>query len=377
MRLIQHHLPRPRHVEIHRIAVNAPPAEAWEAARHFEGATIPWVRFLFDLRTLPDRLRGLDVPLSKDSGLGVDDIASHGHGFMLLDERPGEEVVVGAVGQFWHMNIPFKDVPPDEFVRFAEPGWGKVAWCIRVEPRGTGSWVTLELRVTATDDTSWRKQTAYFRLIGPFSHLIRTSAMAHLEAQLGKAILPADDNRPLSGDEILPDAPFVLTHGIDIEAPPSLVWPWLMQLGCDRGGWYSIDSLDHGGVPSVSELRAEWTERGAGDTVHATPALDGGYTVRDVQREKCLVLGAETDRMGGLVRTSWSFVLEPIGPDATRLITRVRGTGTPPWSAWLQGAVLFPPVHALMQRAQLKNLKALAEEVAWERVMQHDDVAHV
>lgn len=333
------------------------------------------MRFLFDLRTLPDRLRGLDVPLSKDSGLGVDDIASHGHGFMLLDERPGEEVVVGAVGQFWHLNIPFKDVPPHEFARFAEPGWGKVAWCIRVEPRDAGSWVTLELRVTATDDTSWRKQTAYFRLIGPFSHLIRTSAMAHLEAQLGKAILPADDDRLLPGDDVLPDAPYVLTHAIDIEAPPSLVWPWLMQLGCDRGGWYSIDALDHGGAPSVTELRAEWTERGVGDTVHATPALDGGYTVRDVQRGKCLVLGAETDRMGGHVRTSWSFVLEPIGPDATRLITRVRGIGTPPWSAWLQGAVLFPPVHALMQRAQLKNLKALVEEVACERVVQQEHVA--
>ncbi|MCW5899528.1 MAG: SRPBCC family protein [Flavobacteriales bacterium] len=376
MRLIQHHLPRPRHVEIHRIAVNAPPAEAWEVARHFDGATIPWVRFLFDLRTLPDRLRGVDVPLSKDSGLGVDDIASHGHGFMLLDEHSGEEVVVGAVGQFWHLNIPFRDVPPHEFARFAEPGWGKVAWCIRVEPRGTGSWVTLELRVTATDDTSWRKQTAYFRLIGPFSHLIRSSAMAHLEAQLGKAIQPADDDRPLPGDGILPDAPYVLTHGIDIEAPPSMVWPWLMQLGCDRGGWYSIDALDHGGVPSVQELRAEWTERRVGDTVHATPALNGGYTVLDVDRERCLVLGAETDRMGGHIRTSWSFVLEPIGGDATRLITRVRGMGTPPWSAWLQGAVLFPPVHALMQRAQLKNLKALAEEGARERVMQHDDVAH-
>lgn len=323
------------------------------------------MRFLFDLRTLPDRLRGLDVPLAKDSGLGVDDIASHGHGFMLLDERPGEEVVVGAIGQFWHLNIPFKDVPPPAFGRFAEPGWGKVAWCIRVEPREAGSWVTLELRVTATDDTSWRKQTAYFRLIGPFSHLIRSSGMAHLEAQLGKATSPSDDDRSLTGDEILPDAPYVLTRGIDIEAPPSPVWPWLMQLGCDRGGWYSIDALDHGGEPSVEELRPEWTERHVGDTVHATPALDGGYTVWDIQREHSLVLGAETDRMGGHVRTTWSFVLDPIGSDASRLITRVRGTGTPPWSAWLQGAALFPPVHALMQRAQLKHLKELAEASAW------------
>ncbi|MBK8341658.1 MAG: SRPBCC family protein, partial [Flavobacteriales bacterium] len=158
-----------------------------------------------------------------------------------------------------------------------------------------------------------------------------------------------------------------LTHAIDIEAPPALVWPWLMQLGCDRGGWYSIDALDHGGEPSVAELRTDWSERRVGDTVHATPALDGGYTVREVEPQRCLVLGAEAERMGVHIRTSWSFVLEPIGSDATHLVTRVRGIGEPPWSAWLQGAVIFPPIHALMQRAQLKNLKELAEELACAR----------
>lgn len=100
MRLIQHFLPRPRQTEIHRIAVKASPKEAWEAARYFDGATIPWVRFLFDLRTLPHRLRGIDVLFTKDSGLGVDDIASHGRGFILLAETPGEEAALGAVRQF-------------------------------------------------------------------------------------------------------------------------------------------------------------------------------------------------------------------------------------------------------------------------------------
>jgi len=89
--------------------------------------------------------------------------------------------------------------------------------------------------------------------------------------------------------------------------------------------------------------------------------------VREVEPQRCLVLSAETERMGGHIRTSWSFVLEPIGTDATHLVTLVRGIGDPPWSAWLQGAVIFPPVHALMQRAQLKNLKKLAEELAWKR----------
>lgn len=146
-----------------------------------------------------------------------------------------------------------------------------------------------------------------------------------------------------------------------------MVWPWLMQLGCDRGGWYSIDALDHGGEPSVPVLHEGWTDRRIGDVVDATPALNGGYRVLDVQRGRCLVLEAETDRLGGHIRTTWSFVLEPIGPDATRLITRVRGIGEPAWSAWLQGAAIFPPVHAVMQRAQLTSVKRLAESLAWQR----------
>jgi hypothetical protein len=361
MRLIQHHLPKPRHTEIHRIAVQAPPDKAWTFARHFDGSTIPWVRFLFDLRTLPDRWNGKPFISAAESGLGVDEIVSHDHGFMLLEERPGEEVVVGAVGQFWHLNIPFKDVAPASFAGFDEPGWGQVVWCIRVEPREGGSWITLELRVTATDDTSWRKQTNYFRVIGPFSHLIRTSLMAHLEARLGKITEAADADRPLAGDNIIPNAPYALTHSTVIEAPPALVWPWLMQLGCDRGGWYSIDALDNGGKTSVPELRPEWDDRRPGDKLAATPAQDGFFPVVEVQREQCFILGSQVDRLGAHLRMSWAYVLEPIGNDATRLITRVRALGDPAWSAWLQGAVIFPPLHALMQRAQLKNLKRLAE----------------
>lgn len=60
---------------------------------------------------MPERWSG-KTPSAADSGLGVDAIVSHGRGFMLLDERPMEEVVVGAVGQFRHVNIPFKDVKP-------------------------------------------------------------------------------------------------------------------------------------------------------------------------------------------------------------------------------------------------------------------------
>jgi hypothetical protein len=154
MRLIQRHLPNPMHTEVHRITVHAAPAAAWQAARHFDLGEIPWVRWLFGLRTLPERMHGGAVK-PMDRSLGIDQIVSARPGFMLLEEQPGREVVVGAIGAFWRTKIPFVDVEPEDFVDFQGPGWAKVAWSIRVEPFGTGSVITLELRTTATDRETW------------------------------------------------------------------------------------------------------------------------------------------------------------------------------------------------------------------------------
>jgi hypothetical protein len=82
---------------------------------------------------------------------------------------------------------------------------------------------------------------------------------------------------------------------------------------------------------------------------------------------RLFVLGGTAERLGGRLDMAWSFVLEPLGEDATRLVTRVRVRGTPRWSEWLQGAVVFPPIHAVMQHAQLANLKRLAEREALAR----------
>jgi hypothetical protein len=367
MRAIQRHLPKPRHLEIHRITVAAPPDAAWPVARHVDGSQIPWIRFIFDLRELPSKLLGIRPPSERDRRLGVDQVIDNGKGFFLLEEVPGVEVVIGAVGQFWHLEIPFAQVSPRDFASFAEPGWGKLAWAIRVEPFGSGSAIVFELRTSATDEASWHQLDRYFHAIGVASHLIRSSVMGHLEAQLHPLARSEDKHRSLPGDEHVPGARYAFTHAIDIEAPPDLIWPWLMQLGCDRAGWYSIDALDHGGSPSIEQLVPEWASRSVGDQLAATPKGDGHYSVLAVEPQHDFVIGGETDRMGGHVQMSWAFVLEPLGSDATHLVTRVRASITPDWSAWLQGGIFFPAAHALMQHTQLSNLKRLAERMALAR----------
>ncbi|HJW29846.1 MAG TPA: hypothetical protein VJ508_11475, partial [Saprospiraceae bacterium] len=302
-----------------------------------------------------------------DRRLGVDEVADHLNGFMILDENHGREVVVGAIGQFWHLKIPFNPIPADRFASYHTPGWGKVAWAITVEPYLEGSTISFELRTTATDEDSWKKLSQYFKLIGFASHLIRESVMHHLEAQLKKMKFAHDDETHFPADGLIPEASHTITFHKNIEAPPSLVWSYLMQLGCDRAGWYSIDLLDHDGRPSIDHIVSDWPPRQEGDKLAATPAMNSFYEVYKVKKEKWLVIGGETQRLGGPFKMTWSFILTPMGSDATHLVSRARMIASPKWAEWVMGNLVYPPLHWLMSKAQLNTIKQLAERDAQAR----------
>jgi len=359
MKAIQNFLPNPRHTEVHRIFVNANPEAAWEAARHFDMAEVPWIRMLFEIRTLPELLRHTG-PKEK-MHLGVDAITQSETGFEILHELPGRIVVVGSIGQFWHLNIPFQRVDPGAFAEFNTSGFGKIAWSIEVEPFGSGSTIAIELRTTATDDVSWKKLSRYYAVIGKGSRLIRSRVMKSLEAKLGKMKFTSREKLTMPGDERLPGTPYQITMTRRIEAPTRLVWRYLMQLGCDRAGWYSIDALDHGGKKSFDHIVEDWIDRKPGDHLSATPALDSFFEVYSLEREKSFVIGGEQKKPKEVFRMTWAFLLQPIGENATRLLTRVRMEATPPWKAWLMAKVIYPPVHGLMEYVQLNTIKELAE----------------
>lgn len=357
-------MPSPRHAETIRIFVKANPETTWETVRHFDMATVPWVRALFRLRTLTDILHSEGHNVSRHASIGVDQIAENNKGFKILSEKPGNEVVVGAIGKFWHLNIPFMEIAPENFSVYQEPGWGQVAWALNVDPYLGGSTVSIEVRITATDRKSWRRLWRYYQLIGPFSYQIRCSMMKHLQHELGKADLPDDRLIELPGDDIIPGALFSETDHINIEAPADIVWHYLMQLGCDRAGWYSIDLLDHGGVPSTDHLVAGWDTRKPGDRLAATPKLDSFFEVYKVAIKDHFVIGGHGERFGGPFIVTWAFVLEPITAYATRLIVRTRMTALPKWAEWFMGNIIYPPVHGLMETVQLRTIKRYAEQTA-------------
>lgn len=362
-------LPEPDRLELDHVDVAAEATDVWEVVRHGDLARSPLIRALFAVRTLPSRLRGV---ASESATMRIDDIVDPSKpGFRLLGEAE-REVIVGAIGKVWKLDIPFLEIPSGEaFAAFDEPDFTKVAWAVRVRSRGEHqSRIELELRVASTDAASRRKFGRYFVVVGPASRFIRRSLLASLGRELGSPEA-AEDERELPGDDLITDAAAQLTHGIDIEAPPEAIWPWLVQMGCGRAGWYSYDRLDNAGVESAREIHPELQHIKVGDVLPATPDGEDGFEVLRVEAPRTLILGGlfDPDAKSQLAFTaprpkkfwhvSWAFVLEPLGPRETRLIVRARAAF--PGSGALHAAWIRP-VHHFMETAQLRHLKERVEK---------------
>ncbi|HEX6129610.1 MAG TPA: hypothetical protein VF071_11375 [Candidatus Limnocylindria bacterium] len=200
--------------------------------------------------------------------------------------------------------------------------------------------------------------------------------------------------RSLPGDEVMPVVRVQHTRATTIDAPPAAVWPWLVQLGFRRGGYYYPGWIDRlWGVAIRRRYRsAEWyTDESVanvnadriipelqdlriGDRIQDGP--DGYFEVREVIPERALVLytarhplsgrplNASDPRVAAYVECSWAFVLEPTGDDRTRILVRTRGDHTPGPLAGLTMLVLFEPADWLMQTIMLRGLRNRAEREA-------------
>ncbi len=160
--------------------------------------------------------------------------------------------------------------------------------------------------------------------------------------------------RALPGDELVVHPKVGWTLVATIDARPAEIWPWLVQMGCRRAGWYSYDGLDNGGLASADRIVPELQEVRVGDIFPMSRKSDDTFVVRMIEPERALVIG---DAAGGM---SWAFVLEPVDEHSTRLITRVRATfDSLPLELFFK--VFWHPTHFAMQRKQLLNLKRLVE----------------
>jgi hypothetical protein len=171
-----------------------------------------------------------------------------------------------------------------------------------------------------------------------------------------------DDERRavLPGDDLVPNPHYTLQHAVTIRAKPESVWPWLVQLGQDRGGFYSyawLERLVGDDIRNADRIHSEWQTLGTGDLVRATQrdylggafGTDLGWRVTRLEPGRVLVLGG------------WgAFVLQPVG-DETRLIVRTRGAGRPNVPLAPFGLLVFEPAHFIMERGMLLGIKHRVE----------------
>jgi hypothetical protein len=138
----------------------------------------------------------------------------------------------------------------------------------------------------------------------------------------------------LPGDKLIPSPRKIITHTITIKAASEIVWPWLVQLGASRAGWYSYDRIDNGGIPSAKKIIPELQCIEVGYIMPAVPGTKDAFIIQQILPGKALVLVAplqtaakEPDalrRMAGPLRVSWLLALETIEHKKTRLISRGR-----------------------------------------------------
>ena len=159
---------------------------------------------------------------------------------------------------------------------------------------------------------------------------------------------PEDEARELPGDDLLPEDGARILHAVTIDAPVEEVWPWLAQLGQDRGGFYSYEWLENLAgcrMRNADRIHPEWQHRELAEVVRLHPA--GGLRVTVF----------EPDRALGL--EGWgTFALVPLAPAQTRLIAR---GGVPRGAAAASYAVLMEIPHFLMERRMLLGIKQRAE----------------
>jgi len=176
--------------------------------------------------------------------------------------------------------------------------------------------------------------------------------------------------RSLPGDDFVPHATIAATHAITIRAPAGQIWPWLVQLGQGKGGFYSytwLQNLFGCQITNASEIVPGWQALDVGDPVPLHPQA-APLRVIAMNRGRSLVLGGVPDQRPETSearrtesRWSWTFVLDEHHANETRLIVRARSSSGQRWNDALLHYLIGEPIHFIMERGMLRGIKRRAE----------------
>ena len=175
----------------------------------------------------------------------------------------------------------------------------------------------------------------------------------------------------LAGDESVAGPGIASTRAIDIHAPAHVVWPWLVQMGWKRAGWYSYDMIDNGRTPSAEKIIPTLQSLHVGDLVPEGPEV--GWTVSALEPDHLLLLDTHGPMKGvdWVQRrdSSWLFLLTGIDAEHTRLLERSRTTLTMNHATLvgrllatrLLASLVLAPGDFVMARRHMLGIKRRAE----------------
>jgi proline iminopeptidase len=220
------------------------------------------------------------------------------------------------------------------------------------------------------------------------------SAVRRLSQRTG--VTDAEAYGALPGDDVIPHPMVEWTRGVTVQAGPERIWPWLVQMGYGRAGWYTPAWVDRVIEPSLFQLKTpsprspdrllpEFQSLAVGDVIADGPEYRSYWRVLAVEPQQAIVYRSirhpwrphpfdpsdpaalhrveEQLIAGGVyLDCTWTFVLRPVAADKTRLLVRTRGNYAP----WLLGLAvralgLYDATYGVaMLRAIGRRAEALA-----------------
>ena len=184
-------------------------------------------------------------------------------------------------------------------------------------------------------------------------------------------------SRPLPGDDLVADPLYTTTHAVTVRAPADAVWPWLVQIGQNRGGFYTYDVLENVAglkVRSADRIHPEWQELRAGvDYITLDPDESMKMTIAVLEPPRAFVVrsgepGEPPQEAGSFFRGelawTWGFYLEPVGASETRLVVRSRASWLPTVPTAFARAFGLEPAHFIMEEGMLRGIRRRAERTA-------------
>lgn len=189
-------------------------------------------------------------------------------------------------------------------------------------------------------------------------------------------------NETYPSADLVPNGTRSATMATTIDAPPARVWPWLVQMGYGRAGWYSWDRLDNFGAVSTERIHPEWQDVKVGDFLAPeVGATARAWQVAALEPLRYLCLRASFDLQKGRwydpaepqppfsTLSTWGFWLKEAPGNRTRLIVSGYWSMRPQWLQPIMSVLFLEPSHWIMQTRQFANLKRRVEQAALAEVV--------